>query len=260
MKLESTYFFSRPVSEYTKQSLEIRKVNCYEMELIIESAGGMYIDNVFYKVKKGDVVFRYPGQTTQGILPYSCYTIRFSWEDSTFNQIAQKYIPAVTNTISTPIKNGIIDIFNESIDSNQLSNYFFTMQLSRIIYMLVQEFHPHTKKEVNEQSLSSAYVIEAVSYIQTNWRNVKIDDLIFRTGISRAYLMRIFKKEMKRTVQQYYIDEVKIKRIKNELIYSNDDLLTLALNVGFKSQSYFSNYFTHHTGMSPRAFRNLYRR
>jgi Pyruvate/2-oxoacid:ferredoxin oxidoreductase delta subunit len=55
--------------------LKERYVYDYEVEFIIFSEGSMIIDEQHHIVKQGDVVFRRPGQYTQGIMPYNCYLI-----------------------------------------------------------------------------------------------------------------------------------------------------------------------------------------
>lgn len=257
-ELISTYFFSRPVKDFDKKLIEKRLVDCYEIEIITESNGGMYIDNQYFPVKKGDTIFRYPGQTTQGIIPYSCYTIRFKTSDPLFKQVATKNITSVSNEYSDQFFSIVEDIFNESINYNFLSEYYFQFQLARLIYLFLQIFHPETSKMIGIQNIHNLYVSECITFIQSNWQDVCIDDLVLRTGVTKPYLMKIFKKETGRTLLSY-INEVKIFHIKKLLIFTNDDLTTISMKTGFKSSSYFSSYFLHHTNLSPKDFRNKHR-
>ncbi|GGP07841.1 helix-turn-helix domain-containing protein [Oceanobacillus neutriphilus] len=258
IKLIATYFFSRSIENYDREKLDRRTVDCYEIELITESKGGMFIDDNYYSIEKGDVVFRYPGQSTQGILPYSCYTIRFQTTDPLLKELTQESIAPIFNRKTVkqiiPIVEGI---FNESINKNLLSEYFIQFQLIKLTYLLLQTFHPNSKKAYSEQNIRNLYVSESISYIQTNWSTVNIDDLVIRIGVSKPYLMKLFKQETSKTILEY-IDETRVHHIKKLLIFTNDTLTDIAFNSGFKSSSYFTNYFSKHTGISPKKFRSQY--
>lgn len=259
LSLKDAYFFSRPVHKYAKQLIEKRFVDCFEIDIITESNGGMYINDHYYPVKKGDTVFRYPGQTTQGVIPYSCYAIRFQTDDSLFIKTAEKAVPGVSSGESTRQILPIIEsVLNERIDHNMLSNYFYDYQLSKLVYSLLMLFHPNSNKYEDDQSNYNPYVSECISFIQLHWKNVTINDLVNRTGVSKPYLMKLFKQTTGKTILNY-INDLKLEHIKKMLIFTGDNLTEIALNCGFNSSSYFTYYFSKHTGLSPKEFRNIYR-
>lgn len=258
LTLIDTYFFSRPIDTYASKSIEHRIVDCYELELITESNGGMYIDGKYYSIKKGDLIFRYPGQTTQGVLPYSCYTLRFQSSDLNFAQFAQKNIPSISGEeIAKQLSPIIEDIFNDNINQNAISLYFFDYQLAKLTYLLFSLFHPDARNIPQNSNVHNIYVTECLAYIQTNWRDVTINNLIERTGISKPYLMKLFKKETGKTLLQY-IDETKLGHIKQMLIFTNDSITDIAFSSGFRTSSYFTNYIIKHTGLSPKQLRKKY--
>ncbi|MGM0123566.1 hypothetical protein IGI37_000938 [Enterococcus sp. AZ194] len=258
LKIIDSYFFSRPVENYVCEPIEHRLVDCYEIEVITESRGGMYIDDQYYSIKKGDLIFRYPGQTTQGVLPYSCYALRFYIEDRLFEEIAKKRIPPISEgRVTKQLAPIIEDIFNERINQNDISNYFFDYQLNKLVYILLAFFHPEAKAFQKEFNVHNVYVSECLAYIQTNWREVRIDDLVTRMGVSKPYLMKVFKKETGKTILSY-IDETKVSHIKKMLIFTNDSITEIAYSAGFKTPSYFTNYLLKHTGMSPKQLRKKY--
>ncbi|KAF1296221.1 hypothetical protein BAU15_10575 [Enterococcus sp. JM4C] len=258
LKIVDSYFFSRPIDTYVSEPIEHRLVDSYEIEVITESRGGMYIDGEYYTVKKGDLIFRYPGQTTQGILPYSCYTLRFELVDELFDELAKNHIPMISDgEITKQIAPIIEDIFNEHISQNAVSAYFIEYQLSKLIYLLLYFFHPRARNFQKDFNVQNVYVSECLAYIQTNWQEVVIDDLVRKMGVSKPYLMKVFKKETGKTILGY-IDETKINHIKKLLIFTKDSMTDIAYLAGFKTPSYFSNYVIKHTGMSPKQLRKKY--
>jgi AraC family transcriptional regulator len=256
--LIDSYYFSRPIESYTSERIEHRIVDCYEIELITESNGGMYIDGEFSSIKKGDLIFRYPGQTTQGVLPYSCYTLRFQCSDSIFLDFAQKNIPPICGErVANKLSPIVEEIFNESINRNTISDYFFDYQLAKLRYTLFSLFHPNEGTSFQNSKTNNLYVNEAITYIQTNWREITICELVDYIGISKPYLMKLFKKETGKTLLQY-IDETKIRHIKKMLIFTNDSITDIAFSSGFKTSSYFTNYMVKHTGLTPKQLRKKY--
>lgn len=258
IQLIDSYFFSRPIESYSSEVIEHRLVNCYELEIITESSGGMYIGKQFYTLKKGDLVFRHPNQTTQGVLPYSCYTLRFQTEDSLFAKVATHYIPPITNSeIVKQIAPIIEDIFNEHINQNIISDYYFEFQLRKLVYLLLASFYPEAKGIHQEFNIHNVYVTECLAYTQTNWQEITIDKLVQRTGVSKPYLMKLFKQETGKTILTY-IDETKIGHIKKLLVFTNNSITDIAYLAGFKTPSYFSNYVLKHTGLTPKQLRAKY--
>ena len=58
---------------------------------------------------------------------------------------------------------------------------------------------------------------------------------------------------------QDYINEVRVERSANLLIYSDEPLSMIAEYVNFPSQSYFGRIFKEKKGMTPRQYREKYK-
>ena len=82
---------------------------------------------------------------------------------------------------------------------------------------------------------------------------VRLRDLAAALGISASHLAVIFKKAERTTIHQYLAD-LRLRRAAS-LLWGCDDLTTLALNLGFASQSHFSNAFRRWAGCPPGQYR-----
>ncbi len=98
-------------------------------------------------------------------------------------------------------------------------------------------------------------VTKVVDYIASNLEeDVSIDDIAGTFYFNRHYLMKLFKKETGLTITQYR-NYQKIINSMDDLIYTDDKILKIALNHGFHSLEYYSEMFYKVVGMSPLQFR-----
>ena len=107
---------------------------------------------------------------------------------------------------------------------------------------------------------TSGYVEQCKDYIRKHYREkMYLQDIADYIGISPSYLSRLFRKETGKTIQDF-INEERVYRSSNLLMYSDLPLSEIAEYVHFPSQSYFGSIFKKLKGMSPKAFRDKYQR
>jgi AraC-like DNA-binding protein len=106
---------------------------------------------------------------------------------------------------------------------------------------------------------TSGYTEQCKDYVQKHFREkIYLDQIAGMLGISSSYLSRLFKKDTGMCFQDY-VNEVKVERSSNLLLYSNETLSMIAEYVNFPSQSYFGKIFKERRGMTPRQFREKYK-
>lgn len=86
-----------------------------------------------------------------------------------------------------------------------------------------------------------------------------IADMARECGVSRAHLMRLFKRATGQPLHDY-IEGVRLRRAMTELADGDRHLKEIAFRLGFAGASGFSIAFRRATGMSPRSFREDCRR
>jgi AraC family transcriptional regulator len=84
-------------------------------------------------------------------------------------------------------------------------------------------------------------------------RKVRLNDISRAVGVSPSHLAATFKKAERTTIHQYLV-HLRLRRAAS-LLAGCDDLTTLALNLGFASQSHFSNSFRRWAGCTPGTYR-----
>jgi len=122
----------------------------------------------------------------------------------------------------------------------------------------IEELTVRVKQKL-EKPRTSSHVERAKDYVRKHYREkIYLDDIAESIGISPTHLSKLFKKETGQCLQDY-INEERVFRAANLLMYSELSLMEIAEYVHFPSQSYFGKIFKQFKGVSPRVFRDQYR-
>ncbi len=98
-------------------------------------------------------------------------------------------------------------------------------------------------------------IFKITAYVKNNYmKKITLDDIADNVYLSRTYISRIFKEEMKVTLTKY-INKIRIDKSKQLLLDSSLSLADVANLTGFDDQSYYSKTFRNITGMSPGRYR-----
>ena len=102
-------------------------------------------------------------------------------------------------------------------------------------------------------------IISILEYIDNNlYIKISVDELSKRFFYNKDYIMRVFKNEVNITIFEY-INYKKVYMSLDDLIYTNDSILSIALRSGFSSQEYFSEIFKKIIGINPSTYRKFYK-
>ncbi len=122
----------------------------------------------------------------------------------------------------------------------------------------IEELTVRVKQKL-EKAHSSSHVERAMDYVRKHYREkIYLDEIARSIGISPTHLSKLFKKETGQCLQEY-INEERVFRAANLLMYSDYSLQEIAEYVHFPSQSYFGKVFKQIKKVSPRVFRDQHR-
>ena len=109
-----------------------------------------------------------------------------------------------------------------------------------------------------EKPRGSGHVERSKDYVRKHYREkIYLEDVAEALGISPTYLSKLFKKETGQCLQDY-INEERVFRAANLLIYSRLSLPEIAEYVHFPNQSYFGKIFKQVKHMTPKEYRDRY--
>ena len=134
--------------------------------------------------------------------------------------------------------------------------------LCKLLFALVDNLTGNPP--INETGLSSVYdtpsvaipiVQKAVSYIDDHYHEaLRLEHVAAYVGLNPSYFSTVFKRELNINFSNY-LTQKRIEEACKLLLRSNLSMSDIANETGFESQSYFSQIFREHTGMSPREYR-----
>lgn len=114
-------------------------------------------------------------------------------------------------------------------------------------------------KEQKSKRHTPSYTERCKDYVYRNYRQkIYLDDIADTLGLNSSYLSRLFKKETGTSLQDF-INDVRVERAANLLIYSEESLPAIAQYVNFPTQSYFGKIFKQKMQMTPRQYRELHK-
>lgn len=111
---------------------------------------------------------------------------------------------------------------------------------------------------VLEENKYSKPIRLALEYIETNInQEIKTDELIRVSGWSKFHFIREFAKEVKKTPYQYVFDK-KMQLASSKLRNTYHTIKEIAFDLGYTSNSSFTNAFIKYSGESPSMYRRKY--
>ncbi len=103
-------------------------------------------------------------------------------------------------------------------------------------------------------------VTRAVSILNSDYMSpISAKDISQKLHINQSYLSRLFKREMGCSMMEY-LAQRRMEHAKNLIANTQIPISSIAFNVGYADQNYFSRYFKKVTGQSPTAFRITYQK
>ena len=177
-----------------------------------------------------------------------------SWKDGSF----YGYSDQGSTTLFLDYKISISDrakdidlLLNKCVNSR--ANHATSGQILLSLYF--SEILFHLSEARSQQFPSESPYPQSLSkilyYIKENYtRSIRLDDIAEHTNMSKQYCMRLFKKHMNTTINDYIL-ELRMKHAAYLLRETYMNVNQAADYLGFSSVSYFSRTFKQHFGVSP---------
>lgn len=119
----------------------------------------------------------------------------------------------------------------------------------------IEELAGRVAEKLDRPRISS-HVERCKDYVRKHYREkIYLEDIADSLDLSPSYLSKLFKKETGECLQDF-INEERVFRAANLLIYSDLSLSEIAEYVRFPNQSYFGKIFKKCKGMTPKEYRD----
>ena len=260
----------------TAKGEDRRTVRDYEFDLYMGGERDVYIDNVYYRITKGAMVFRKPGQVVVGYGDYDMYmmTLDFShreeilpqnyYRNSNSPQQEEYGFSFLENmpTVFFPVHSEeLISLYGKiskcshpNIIDRQLQDSYLTEFLFLLMSDAVK-FRRHTREKIKNKTV---YIRKACNYINNNYdKDLSVEKIAEHLSLNKNYFIRIFKEELGTTPNQYIL-ESRLFYAVNLLVQSQQSIKDIGELCGFNTPSYFIKCFKQRFGKSPLIYRNEY--
>lgn len=218
--------------------------------------------NKEYKIDKGDILIFNPNdnhacvQCDGGALDYKELNIPKSTMLSLVEEITgENELPIFTENV----------IKNEEINSYLRSLHQMVMEGSKefekeetlllLISLLIEQYGQPFSKCIPE---CSTEIEKACEFMTSHFdEHITLEQLCKCTGLSKSTLLRAFTK-FKGVTPYRYLQAIRIGKAK-ELLEQGVTPIDAAIQTGFSDQSHFSNFFNMFIGLSPSAYRRIFK-
>jgi AraC-like DNA-binding protein len=195
--------------------------------------------------------------------------VYFGFDGPLLLQVLQQYDPSVTERPQQP--------FVRSHGPSDATSYLLQQRLARHLQengpvetLAIQELAlallgrvlrrlypaapapaPHKSTRVEHATLAQ----EVKAIVDTRFaEGLTLDDLATSVAASPYHLCRVFRQETGHTIHQYR-NQVRLRLALHTLLESQEDVSTVALDVGYSSHSHFTHAFRRAFGLTPSAAR-----
>jgi len=254
-----------------------RRMYDYEIEIYLTDGGSILLEDKVYPLQRGSVIFRRPGQWAQTRGPLQCYCIVLDITGKTM-KMSDSYVHRAPQPLQPQYRNAFLDNIQPLTEVNEPERLIYLFEQTR------KEFRnnwPHTPLILRSNALEILYTLyadtmlkdytsidrpiyyhkairKAAEYINANYAKkitlMKIADYV---GLSTNYLSRLFTDCMGITLSAYLMN-VRLRRAKELLIYTQLHVWEVANLCGFESQAYFISAFKRKFQLTPRQLRIKY--
>lgn len=264
-------YFVQGMSQKKGKKLDERYIYDYELELITESDNGLMVQNgILIKVNKGDIIFRRPGERTQGIMCYNSYIFCFELQMGT-RFFDEEYDLMKPKSYQIAMGHSLIDNlpsiyhshhydyflgkFKEMIDCYLDPEPITQNYLSALVIQMLYQINHEIKSTVGTKHKKSKEIVEALDYIEAHiGEDLTLEKLSQQVHLSPIYFHQVFGKIVGLSPHQYIISK-RINLAKEQLIHSMMSIKEIAYMVGYKDTSYFCQAFKKDTGYTPLSYR-----
>ncbi|MBQ8432225.1 MAG: helix-turn-helix domain-containing protein [Clostridia bacterium] len=136
------------------------------------------------------------------------------------------------------------------LDRMRLLNQFFTVLIS---------LAAATGEQLLETKHLSPSLVKLTRYVEENYpATLSLDTLSAHSGLSKQYIMRLFREQLGMTVTQY-INEVRLRKSLDLLSFHSLSVSEVAYAVGFSGIYYFDRVFKKAYAITPTEFQKTHR-
>lgn len=243
----------------------------FEINRVLDGEGVFRINKEEYSARKGDILIIRPGDVHSAYLGGNeCFiydTLVFDPDmigAGELSRSAVEYIQPLSNgkmTVCGMLSSGdsgyekadectarLFEFAKADLAENDL---MVKAKLLELFYLLISNGHTNFETD----NLSNSSVKPAISYISDHYtENIRIAELAAKCMMSESHFMALFKKTAGVSAVEY-ISELRLRQACYELKSTENSVMEIAMNCGFRNLSNFNRQFKRAFGKTPSEYR-----
>ncbi len=254
--------------EYTMG--EVMCVDDYHFDLFFENAPITRINNVEYRVKKGDMLVVQPWEEICGVPcktnEYGKY-LHIAIKKVFFQKISAEItgekafaFKRVQGRYSTQLLDLIGNFQQELMNYGEAYPQMLLSLSTQIVFQLIRDMSADYRKVSEKTGKDNPYINEAIRLMQQYYvTNISISDISNLIYLSPCHFKHVFKECTGQTPHRFLMD-IRLKKAKELLEGSGDTIEDIAGQCGFVNPGHFAVAFKRSTKLSPSEYRRIYTR
>lgn len=205
------------------------------------------------------------------------YVVPILWEGKLLGAITAGFFPIAEEEASSRIARAMQGapaeeletarvLYRQNIQPVAVHEYVFLPTLNFVASYLALTYRMGQVSVTGQQLVQSrknsdadAFFSHVISFIQQEYQNrITVGLLAAECHCSESYLNHLFKKTVGVSLCTY-VNKLRIEQSKLLLLETNDSMLSIALQTGFRDANYFARTFRQLIGIQPSEFRRRYR-
>jgi len=247
---------------------EVLYADDHHFLLFLSSAPITRINNVEYRVKKGDMLVIQPWEGIYGVpgknKEYGKF-LHIAVKKDFFMEIASELacegeftFKRIKGQYSNHLLNLIGEFQQEIMNYGQSYPKMLRSFSTQIVFQLIRDLHAEQENSREEIDCKNPYISKATMFIQEHYQtNISISDICNSIYLSPYHFKRIFKEFTGRTPHQYLMD-IRLEKAKELLIREKMPIEDIARQCGFVNAGHFAVAFKRGTKMSPSEYRKMH--
>lgn len=185
------------------------------------------------------------------------FCMRFEYDEQA--DLLNNLPDTVFLNLSEPSLQQLIGILQYEADSAQYGGVAVVNALAKILLvLLIRAYLNQQQAQLGgllggwQDKRLRGLIAAILNWPQQSW---PVEDMAAAANLSRAQLMRLFKLKTGFTPHAF-LNHVRLQQAALKLKQSNDSILSVALSVGFQSETHFGKVFKKQYGRSPGQYRS----
>jgi AraC-like DNA-binding protein len=255
--------------KYNNKVIDKHTHRFYHMFFVRNGDGKIFVDGKEYTVNKNDVYFCHPeivhGIIAQSAAPLNTIEIKFTVLDEELLrllELLQHKIECKPKSFHFRLEELVMEALYKPKFYKEVVNTGF----ARLLFELarndenpfmshVNEMQETIKGGIKDKEGNTFNLIKIIDYINENYtEKITLKRLSDIGAISPAHLNKLFKSNFNVSPMQY-INNFRISKAKELMMYSDFNITQISELVGFQSVHYFSRYFKNKERITPSEFR-----